>query len=151
MLMVMVRRSATCRPLFPPFRRGLHRVVLPKWESLPSLRHEDTPEIGMALKANSEHVKHFTFVPVGGTPDRRDAGHRLLFLDLHLKPDSPLVLKGKEMVDHLETWMVSEPIDRGEIRKEIVEKTRILFQVATDTNKVAGPDEERRFVAKTPG
>src|SRR5574337_200834 len=65
MLMVMVRRSVTtCRPLFPPFRRGLHRVVLAEREPLPFLRHEDPPKIGVVLKANTEHIEHFTLMPI---------------------------------------------------------------------------------------
>src|SRR5574337_1527660 len=117
-LMVMVRRSVTGRPLFPPFRRGLHRVVLPERESLPRFRHEDPPEIGMALKANAEHIEYFTLVPIGGTPDGRDAGHRFTFLNVYLEPDSQLVLKGIEMVDHLKAGVVSKPINCGEIRSE---------------------------------
>src|SRR4030067_2425238 len=104
MLMVMVRRSVTCRPLCPSFRRGLHRVVLPEREPLPFLRHEYSPEIRVPIKADAEHIEYFTFVPIGGAPDGGHTGHRLTLFNRHLQPDSPLVLKGIEMVDHLEPW-----------------------------------------------
>lgn len=80
----------------------------------------------MGVKAYAEHIEDFTFMPIGGAPDGRDAGYSLTLIDPYLEPDPRFVLERIEMVDDLETWMVSEPIDSGEIRKEIVEKTGIL-------------------------
>src|SRR5690349_17512767 len=41
--------------------------------TLPRLWHEDSFQVWMSVEANAEHVKHFTFVPIGIRPEFRNA------------------------------------------------------------------------------
>src|SRR5678815_3591368 len=47
----------------------LHRVVLPGRITLPVLRHQEPPRIGMTVERNAEHVPDFALEPVGCRPD----------------------------------------------------------------------------------
>ena len=51
---------------------GPPRIALAEGMSFPIVRHDQAVQVRVALKADSEHVEHFPFIPVGRGPDIGD-------------------------------------------------------------------------------
>src|SRR5579864_7305328 len=80
----------------------LERIVLALRETLPVLRHEDAPTIGVTGEVDAEHVPYFTLEPVGRGPH---AGHRrqaVVLAHLHLQTHTVTLPGRVQTVDDVE-------------------------------------------------
>jgi hypothetical protein len=56
--------------------------------ALPIVLHQDADEVRVAIEPDAHQVPRLALVPVGGGPDRYDAGHRLAVIEPHLNSDA---------------------------------------------------------------
>src|SRR6184192_742114 len=122
-------------------------VVLAQREPFQGVWHQDAAQVGMAVKADAEQVPGLAFVPVGGGPDRGQAGgvwirHRGGGLD----PDPGLVCQRAHFPDQRESWIARRPIDGCRI-KEIVESL-ILLEVTGQLHQRAWFDDNTQVAAE---
>ena len=74
----------------------------------PAVRHQNTPQIVVATEPDTEHVKHFTFVPARGRPDAGNTGSFGIFtVQCHLDPQVAWLGKIKQVVNQSEMLLRS--------------------------------------------
>ena len=97
----------------------LHRIVLAQRIAFPVLRHQQPPQIGMAVEHDAEQVPDFALEPVGRRPDaadRRDV--RVVAVQPHLHAQPQPVRDRDEEVDDLEARLARPEIDRGQLGEQ---------------------------------
>src|SRR5438552_8511800 len=122
-------------------------VVLAQREPFPGFRHQDAAQVGVAVEADAEQISGLTFVPVGGGPDRGQAGDmRIRHRGGGLDSNPGLVCQGADFPHHGESWIARRPIDRCRI-KEIVEAL-VFLEVTGQVNHRARFDDNTEVAAE---
>src|SRR5262249_62145682 len=96
--------------------RTFERYVLPLRKSLPVVRHENPPPIGMPGKVHAEHVVDLALEPVGSRPHAGYRRDRLVVPDAHLHAHALAEPRRIETVDHIEARVLPRrPVARGHV------------------------------------
>src|SRR6267143_2822764 len=122
-------------------------IVLAQRKSLPTLRHEDPPQIGVTVEADPEQVPGLALVPVRGRPDRGEArnvrvGHGRSGLD----PDPGLVGQRAHLPDDGKAGIAGRPVDRRGVEKVV--EALFLLEVARDLDDGTGGHHNAQVTAK---
>src|SRR6266581_761227 len=94
-------------------------IVFPQRIALPFIRQQNALQIRMPGKYNSEHVKHFAFLPIRRGPDTYDARYFFGVRRMHFQPQALVPREGVQIENHIETLLTLRPIDGRQIRKHV--------------------------------
>jgi hypothetical protein len=119
-----------------PHLRGSRWVFLAQGMALPPWRHEDTPEIGVAVHTDAVHVPQLPLVPVRRRPDAGDRRQlRVIVLQGDLQPYILRSIEGEQLVHRREpACRLPGPmhplplVDRGEVVEHEVRPVYFVFQ-----------------------
>src|SRR6185312_2968337 len=103
--------------------RGASGVLLAERMPLPRRRHEDAPEVAVAVEADAEHVPDLALVPARRRPEVGDRWKRRLFTDeRNLEADVGVSFEREQVIDDREVARrllglvrAYALVDRGEV------------------------------------
>jgi hypothetical protein len=74
--------------------------------SLPIVRIQNPPQIGMALESDSEHIVDFPLIPVGRGPEIGDGiGYGIFTLQPHFQAQTGRRVKREKVIDKGIVWV----------------------------------------------
>src|ERR1035438_2863877 len=95
-------------------------VILTQRESLPFLRQQDTPQVGVSGELNAEHIVGLALQPVGGPPNGSDRSDRLVLGDGSFQAQLHVMRERVELVDDLEALFFLRIVYGREIGEHVV-------------------------------
>src|SRR5579871_2006313 len=100
--------------------------------TLPLLRQENSPEVGMPREFDPEHIEHLAFQPIRSPVHARSALRPEPVGYGRLDPDSLIPREAVEDIDQVETFGPLGPIHRCDIHQVV--EIRLKLQILDDGN-----------------
>lgn len=132
------------------FSPSAKRIIFPQWISGEFFRHENTPQIGMTLENDTEHVVDLAFQPVRPLPQRtarRKQQVRHVQESLHI--DTFCCRRVEESINYAEAIAsigIVKIIDRGYVDQHI--EAAILFQALQNGKNIFRSNMDPAIVPK---
>src|SRR5262249_33295318 len=124
-----------------------------QWMALPCRRHQDAPQMRMAVEDDAEHVPHLALVPVGRGPDAGDGvQRRALVRERHLDPHVLVALEGEQVIDDREVARglvaaggADALVNGREIVEEAIGPLRLCLEIAQHLKRFIPRRPERGY------